>query len=290
MSTVLFENNTKPAPESTEDGVNRYLRQIRQFPLLTPEEERELAKRCAAGDEEAIRTMVNSNLRLVVSVAREYAGRGVPLLDLIQEGSIGLLVAAQKFDYTLEYRFSTYATKWIRQSISRHIMNHGGMIRVPRHTSELIQKLMEAYAVLQQKNARLPDVTEAAQYCGISTKKAEEILRLIPEVCSLDAPAGMEEGSTLQMLLEDVKASQPQETLIREELKRTLEALLGMLSRRQQQILRLRFGMDDGICYTLEQIGGMLGITKERVRQIERQAIDKLQQLGAGLGLEDFLE
>ena len=289
MSAVLFEKAENMQPVG-EDGVHGYLRQIRQFPLLTPEQETELAKRCADGDEEAIRTMVNSNLRLVVSVAREYAGRGVPLLDLIQEGSIGLIVAAKKFDYTLEYRFSTYATKWIRYSISRYILNHAGMIRVPRHTAEIIHKLMDAYAVLRQEQGCPPTTEEAARYCGISEKKAEEILRLIPEVCSLDAPTGTEEDATLQMLLEDAQTPQPQEALIREELKRMLEELMGTLTERQRQILRLYFGMDDGICHTFEQIGGMLGISKERTRQVYRQAMKKLQQLGADLGLEEFLK
>ena len=289
MSAVLFEKAENMQPVG-EDGVHGYLRQIRQFPLLTPEQETELAKRCADGDEEAIRTMVNSNLRLVVSVAREYAGRGVPLLDLIQEGSIGLIVAAKKFDYTLEYRFSTYATKWIRYSISRYILNHAGMIRVPRHTAEIIHKLMDAYAVLRQEQGCPPTTEEAARYCGISEKKAEEILRLIPEVCSLDAPTGTEEDATLQMLLEDAQTPQPQETLIREELKRMLEELMGTLTERQRQILRLHYGLEDGICYSLEQTGKRLGISKERARQVEKQAIEKLRKLGSGMGLEDFLE
>lgn len=290
MSTVLIDKTANTPKNGAEEGIHGYLRQIRQFPLLTPEEERELAKRCKEGDEEAIRTMVNSNLRLVASVAREYAGRGVPLLDLIQEGSVGLIVAAKKFDYTLENRFSTYATKWIRQSISRYFLNHAGMIRVPRHTAEMIHKLMEAYGALQQEQGFSPTTEEAARYCGISVKKAEEILRLIPEVCSLDAPAGADEDATLQMLLEDVQTPQPQETLIREELKRMLDELLGALTERQQQILRLYFGMDDGVCHTFEQIGGTLGISKERARQVYRQAMEKLQRLGADLGLEEFLK
>ena len=289
MSTVLFDETTNIPKTGADDGMHGYLHQIRQFPLLTKEEELALAKRCAVGDEEAIRAMVNSNLRLVASVAKEFAGRSIPLLDLIQEGSLGLLVAAQKFDYTLEYRFSTYATKWIRHSISRYILNHGSLIRVPRHTSDMIHKLMDAYGALQQKNGCPPTSEEVARYCGISVKKVEEILQMIPEVCSLDAPAGAEEDATLQMLLQDVQAPQPQEKLIRDEMKRILDELLSMLTERQQQILRLHYGMDDGICYTLEQIGTMLGISKERTRQVERQAMEKLQRLGADLGLEDFL-
>lgn len=275
---------------STEDDVRRYLLEIRQYPLLTPQQERELAMGCAAGDADAIRTMVNSNLRLVVSVAREYAGRGIPLLDLIQEGSIGLLIAAKKFDYTLEYRFSTYATKWIRQGITRCIMNHAGMIRVPVHTSERMRKVLAARAALQQENGTLPEVKDLAEYTGIPEEKVKELLSLMPEVCSLDASVSQEDDNTLKQLVEDDAAAQPYKELVRQELKNTMEALMGLLNERQQRILHLRFGMEDDVCHSLEEIGKILGISKERVRQIEHQAMDKLRSLGAGLGLEDFLE
>ena len=288
MSATLLEKQTAPIP--MEDDVGYYLQMIRQIPRLTPEEERELAKRCADGDETAIRTMVCANLRLVVSIAREYAGRGIPLLDLVQEGSIGLLVAARKFDYTLEFRFSTYATKWIRQGISRCLLNHAGLIRIPAHTAEKIRQVLQGKKVLNQSLEREPSEAEIAQYCDLPEKKVKEYLGLIPEVCSLDVPMGEEEESTLQVLLEDLQAPQPHEELVRRELKATLDTLLGTLSERQQQVLRLHYGMTDGICYSLDQIGKQLGISKERARQIEHQAMKKLQEQGTGLGLEDFLE
>ena len=285
--SVTLENPI--APIAAEDDVSQYLAMIRRYPRLTPQQELELAKRCANGDEDAIRDMVCANLRLVLSVAREYAGRGVPLLDLVQEGSIGLLAAARKFDYTLDFRFSTYATKWIRQGITRCILNHAGIIRVPAHTAEKIRMVLQTQKQLHQHLERQPTEAEISRECGISEKKVKEYLSLIPEVCSLDAPAGDEEDSTLQMLLEDIHAPQPYEELVRRELKATLDTLLGMLNDRQKQILRLHYGMEDGVCYSLDQIGKLLGISKERARQIEHQAMDKLQKAGADLGLEDFL-
>lgn len=271
-----------------EDDVHQYLQDIRRYPLLTPQQERELARRCAEGDEAAIREMVNCNLRLVVSVAREYTGRGVALMDLVQEGSIGLLVAAKKFDYTLEYRFSTYATKWIRQGITRCIANHG-IIRVPAHTAEKMRRIQAARLRRIQDTGTEPTIQELARDCDMPAAKVETLLQRMPEVCSLDAPAG-DEDATLGIFLEDLTAPQPYETLVREELTHILSELLDTLNDRQKQILRLRHGMEDGICYSLEQISSVLGISKERVRQIEKQAIDKLKRSGQAKGLEDFLE
>lgn len=286
----MMELLTEEAPVSSGDNdVRQYLQEIRQYPLLTPEEERQLAMACAAGDEEAIRNLVNSNLRLVVSVAREYAGRGVALLDLVQEGSIGLLIAAQKFDYTRELRFSTYATRWIRQRIGRYIMDHGDLIRVPHGTRERVYKVLSVRKALQQQLEREPSPEELAVSCSLTAEKVTELLGLVPEICSLDTPAEKDGETALQALLEDVQALCPEETFIREELKQILEKLLSALEERQQKVLRLHFGMEDDVCYSLEEIGKILGLSKERVRQIERQAMDKLQKQGAGLGLEDFL-
>ena len=285
--TELLEKTQQTSPG--EDDVHPYLQQIREFPLLTAQQERELAQRCAQGDEDAIRLMVNSNLRLVVSIAREYAGRGVALLDLVQEGSIGLLVAARKFDYTLDFRFSTYATKWIRQGVTRCLINHAGLIRVPLHTAERIRKIMAVKSSLLQETGTEPTAAQIAEKSGISEGKVQELLQLAPEVCSLDISVGDGEDSTLGSLLEDIYAPQPYEELVRRELEHTMQTLLSTLKPRQQQILRLHFGMEDGVCYSLEEIGKKLGISKERVRQIERQAMDKLQEMGTGMGLEDFL-
>lgn len=283
MSVTLF---VKEAPEA--EDVQQYIHEIRRYPRLTAQEELELAKACADGDADAIRRMVSCNLRLVVSIAREYTGRGVPLLDLIQEGSIGLLVAAKKFDYTRDCKFSTYATKWIRQGVTRCIMNHSGLIRVPLRAGERIRKILFTQNQLRQELEHEPDAEEIAQRAGMSKEKVAEYLDLLPELCSLDAPAG-EGEDTLQMLLEDIHAPQPQEELVRRELEQTIHQLMDQLTERQQQVIRLRFGWEDGTCYSLEAIGSRLGVSKERARQIEGDALRKLQKRSAGLGLEEFL-
>ena len=266
----------------------QFLREIREFPLLSPEEEVALAKRCADGDEDAIRQLVSANLRLVVSIAREYAGRGVPLLDLIQEGCIGLLSAAKKYDYTRQCRFATYAALWIRQSITRYLENHSSIIRVPAHTAELMHRVTAAQTALRQSTGTEPDVEAVADCCGLTPEKVEKLLALQPETCSLDAPAS--EDTSVGGLREDGQSPQPQQRLGRQALYETMERLLSMLTPRQQQVLRLRFGMEGDTCLSLEQIGTRLGISKERARQIEKQAIEKLKKLGGDMGLEDFLE
>lgn len=273
-----------------EDDASQFLRDIRQYPLLTPQQELELAKACAQGDADAIRTMVNCNLRLVVSIAREYAGRGVPLLDLIQEGSIGLLSAAKKFDHTQQCRFATYAAQWIRQGVNRCVLNHAGLIRVPLHTREKMRKLLAVKARLTQETGREPTISEIANDSNLPESKVAALMELVPQICSLDTPTGENGEDTLQALLENVHAPQPQEMLVRQELKQMLEELLGMLTDRQRQILRLHFGIEDGTCHSLQEISKILGISKERTRQVEHQAMEKLQKLGANLGLEDFLE
>jgi len=287
MTAELKQRQAIPGVSAGEEDVSQFLQDIRRYPRLSAGEERALAKACAEGSEDAIRQLVIANLRLVVAIARRYYSGAVPLLDLIQEGSIGLLVAARKFDYTKDVRFSTYATKWIRQGVIHCAIDHGNPIRIPAHTASLIRRITEAQAELRLELEQEPDITQIASRSQIPVEKVLQLMQLQPKTYSLDAPVGEEDTV---VAVEDLQAPQPQETLIREELNRTMERLLSMLDERQQRILRLRFGMEDGKDHSLEDIGNLLGLSKERVRQVEKQAMDKLKKLGADMGLEDFLE
>lgn len=283
MSAAVYGKET-----SEMEQMQQYLYEIGQYPLLSAEEELQLAKACAMGERDAICRMVNCNLRLVVYVAKRYAGRGVPLLDLIQEGNIGLLRAAEKFDYTMNCRFSTYASTWIRNYITRYIINHSSLISISSRKTEIIRKIMYVHNQLKVELGEDPTAQQIAQRAQLDEKVVAENMDAIPEICSLDIPTG-EGEDTLQMLLEDVNAPQPHEEVVRQEVERIMQELLRQLSARQQQVLRLRFGMEDGVCYNLSEIGEKLGISRQRAREIEQEAVKKLQKCTQGLGLEDFL-
>lgn len=271
-----------------ESEYNQYFYQIAQIPLLSREEERELAMGIARGSEADLWQMVIANLRLVVSIAREYAGRGAVLSDLIQEGTIGLMTAARKFDYTREYRFSTYASKWVRQAITRYLIDRNDMIRVPMHTAERIGRIRKAKAEFEARENREPDIRELSALVGLPEEKVEELLRLSPEVSSLDLPAT--ERDSLAEKVEDWSAPDPEDAMMRMELTGILHGLLASLNERQRMIIIMHYGLWDSRIYSLEEISRSLGISKERTRQIERQALDKLLALGSNVGLEDFLK
>lgn len=273
---------------TNEEDVRQFLEEIRSVPMLTAEEERELACRCAQGDEEAIDQMVSANMRLVVAIARRYSSVDIPLPDLIQEGSIGLMAAAKKFDYTLNYRFSTYASKWIRQRIMRYVAENHNQVRIPVHMVDKIRKVTQIQKTLQQELEREPTLAEIADRIQLPEEKVAQLLQLQPQLVSLDAPIGDE--NAIGDLVEDVRSPKPMDALVQQELLQTMDKLLSMLNERQQQILRLHYGLADGVCHSLEEIGSILGISKERARQIEGQAMRKLKALAANNGLEDFLE
>lgn len=282
---------TEPASRldpKIEEDVRRLLEDIHSIPMLTEQQERELAVRCAGGDEAAIDQMVSANMRLVVAIARRYYNGNVPLQDLIQEGAIGLMTAAKKFDYARGYRFSTYASKWIRQGVIRCAVSNSSAVRIPVHMAASIRKVTQIQSRLRQTLDREPTLEEIGAECDLTAEKVSQLLQLQPELISLDAPAG--EADAIGTLVEDVRSPQPLQTLVSQELLERIEALMAQLTERQQRILRLHFGMDDGKCHSLEEIGNLLGISKERARQIEQQAMRKLRSLGKDMGLEDFLE
>ena len=282
---------TEPASRldpKIEEDVRRLLEDIHSIPLLTEQQERELAVRCAGGDEAAIDQMVSANMRLVVAIARRYYNGSVPLQDLIQEGAIGLMTAAKKFDYARGYRFSTYASKWIRQGVIRCAVSNSSTMRIPVHMAASIRKVTQIQSRLRQTLDREPTLEEIGAECDLTADKVSQLLQLQPELISLDAPAG--ETDAIGTLVEDVRSPQPLQTLVSQELLERIEAIMSKLTERQQRILRLHFGMEDGKCHSLEEIGNLLGISKERARQIEQQAMRKLRSLGKDMGLEDFLE
>lgn len=275
---------------SIDDPVRMYLREIGRVPLLSATQEVSLAKRMEDGDEEARRHLTEANLRLVVSVAKKYIGRGMSLLDLIQEGNIGLIRAVEKFDYRKGYKFSTYATWWIRQAITRAIADQARTIRIPVHMVETINRLIRTSRRLVQELGRDPTSDEIAEEMGLPPEKVREIIKISQEPVSLETPIGEEEDSHLGDFIEDVKALAPADAASHQLLKEQVEDVLDSLTQRERRVLQLRFGLDDGRSRTLEEVGREFGVTRERIRQIEAKALRKLRHPSRSKKLKDYLE
>ena len=274
---------------STEDPVRMYLKEIGNVPLLTTEQEVELAKRVEAGDEEAKKQLTEANLRLVVSIAKKYVGRGMPFLDLIQEGNMGLMKAVDKFDYTKGYKFSTYATWWIRQAITRGIADTGRTIRVPVHMVETINKTLRMTRTLLQELGREPTPEEVAERLNLSVSRVREVLKISRDPVSLDTPIGEEDDSHLGDFIEDDSALSPADSAAFSMLRAELATALESLTDRERQVVKLRFGLEDGRARTLEEVGKEFNVTRERIRQIEAKALRKLRHPSRSKRLKDFL-
>ena len=274
---------------STEDPVRMYLKEIGNVPLLTTEQEVELAKRVEAGDEEATKQLTEANLRLVVSIAKKYVGRGMPFLDLIQEGNMGLMKAVDKFDYTKGYKFSTYATWWIRQAITRGIADTGRTIRVPVHMVETINKTLRMTRTLLQELGREPTPEEVAERLNVSVSRVREVLKISRDPVSLDTPIGEEDDSHLGDFIEDDSALSPADSAAFSMLRAELATALESLTDRERQVVKLRFGLEDGRARTLEEVGKEFNVTRERIRQIEAKALRKLRHPSRSKRLKDFL-
>ncbi len=286
---VQVEELTLSKDVKINDPVRMYLKEIGRINLLTSDEEFEYAKRAEEGDEEAKRMLAESNLRLVVSIAKRYVGRGMLFLDLIQEGNIGLMKAVDKFDPTKGYKFSTYATWWIRQAITRAIADQARTIRVPVHMVETINKLARVQRQLTQDLNREPTDEEIAKKLGISIDKVREVYKISQDPVSLETPIGEEDDSHLGDFIKDERTMGPEEYATIEMLKEELQGVLGTLTDREEKVLRLRFGLDDGQCRTLEEVGQIFGVTRERIRQIEAKALRKLRHPSRSRKLKDFL-
>ena len=286
---VVEDPNALAETFKLNDPMRMYLKEIGKIPLLSQEKELELAKRMADGDEEARHQMAEANLRLVVSIAKRYVGRGMQLLDLIQEGNMGLIKAVEKFDYTKGYKFSTYATWWIRQSISRAIADQARTIRIPVHMVETINKVLRTAHSMVQDLGRDPTADEIAKQMDMPVEKVAEILKMAQEPVSLETPVGEEDDSHLGDFIQDQKIAEPAEAVSFNLLHEQLEKLLEGLSPREATVLRMRFGLVDGRPYTLEEVGKEFNVTRERIRQIESKALRKLRHPSRSKLLRDFL-
>ncbi len=289
---VDMENLDISVPEgiSIEDPVRMYLKEIGKVPLLSAEEEIELAQRMEEGDESAKKRLAEANLRLVVSIAKRYVGRGMLFLDLIQEGNLGLIKAVEKFDYRKGYKFSTYATWWIRQAITRAIADQARTIRIPVHMVETINKLIRVSRQLLQELGREPTPEEIAEEMNMSVERVREILKISQEPVSLETPIGEEEDSHLGDFIQDDNVPVPADAAAFTMLKEQLEEVLSTLTEREQKVLRLRFGLDDGRARTLEDVGKEFNVTRERIRQIEAKALRKLRHPSRSRKLKDYLD
>lgn len=287
-----FDLNDLSVPPGVKinDPVRMYLKEIGRVDLLSAEEEIKLANRIEEGDEEAKRRLAEANLRLVVSIAKRYVGRGMLFLDLIQEGNMGLIKAVEKFDYRKGFKFSTYATWWIRQAITRAIADQARTIRIPVHMVETINKLIRVQRQLLQDLGREPTPEEIGEDMDLTPDKVREILKIAQEPVSLETPIGEEDDSHLGDFIEDQDATSPSEHAAYELLKEQLEDVLDTLTDREENVLRLRFGLDDGRTRTLEEVGKVFGVTRERIRQIEAKALRKLRHPSRSKRLKDFLE
>lgn len=287
---LLNEDLSVPPGVKINDPVRMYLKEIGRVPLLSAEEEIELAKRIEKGDEDAKRRLAEANLRLVVSIAKRYVGRGMLFLDLIQEGNMGLIKAVEKFDYRKGFKFSTYATWWIRQAITRAIADQARTIRIPVHMVETINKLIRISRQLLQELGREPTPEEIGEKMGLTPEKVREIIKIAQEPISLETPIGEEDDSHLGDFIEDQDIQAPADAAAYELLKEQLEDVLNTLTEREENVLRLRFGLDDGRTRTLEEVGKVFGVTRERIRQIEAKALRKLRHPSRSKQLKDFLE
>ena len=289
---VDVENIDLSIPEgvSIEDPVRMYLKEIGKVPLLSAEEEIELAQKMEDGDEEAKKKLAEANLRLVVSIAKRYVGRGMLFLDLIQEGNLGLIKAVEKFDYRKGYKFSTYATWWIRQAITRAIADQARTIRIPVHMVETINKLIRVSRQLLQELGREPSPEEIAKEMNMPVERVREILKISQEPVSLETPIGEEEDSHLGDFIQDDHVPVPADAATFTLLKEQLSEVLGTLTEREQKVLRLRFGLDDGRARTLEEVGKEFNVTRERIRQIEAKALRKLRHPSRSRKLKDYLD
>ncbi|OAJ72887.1 RNA polymerase subunit sigma [Brevibacillus sp. SKDU10] len=285
-----YDDLSVPPGIKINDPVRMYLKEIGRVPLLSAEEEIKLAQRIEQGDEEAKRRLAEANLRLVVSIAKRYVGRGMLFLDLIQEGNMGLIKAVEKFDYQKGYKFSTYATWWIRQAITRAIADQARTIRIPVHMVETINKLIRVSRQLLQELGREPAPEEIAEKMDLTPEKVREIMKIAQEPVSLETPIGEEDDSHLGDFIEDQEALAPSDAAAYELLKEQLEDVLDTLTDREENVLRLRFGLDDGRTRTLEEVGKVFGVTRERIRQIEAKALRKLRHPSRSKRLKDFLE